>query len=169
MKKSIWELLKPYCATIMIWNLYFKGTLTYENRSVPKIYTSLFRVGFLSGYPIARKNPDLGNKKFPGYPEDLAKFRGLKSRDSKIPESRGSVKNPGNYQTILKNFRWSENRKNPKFFKGFSNFRDLSGFSGFFDSAKNKKTRSRNWDSGLGIPKKIHPRANSVSYSRIWK
>ena len=153
MKKSIWELLKPYCATIMIWNLYFKGTLTYENRSVPKIYTSLFRVGFLSGYPIARKNPDLGNKKFPGYPEDLAKFRGLKSRDSKIPESRGSVKNPGNYQTILKNFRWSENRKNPKFFKGISNF----------DLAQNEKSRKSHFFIHIGYPDKKPTLVNNNS------
>ena len=52
----------------------------------------LIRGGFLSGYPIPEKNPDPGDKKFPGYPE------GEKSR--KTPESRGFSKNPDSQKIV---------------------------------------------------------------------
>ena len=44
-----------------------------------KNYKFDFRVGFLSGYPIPRKDPDLGDKKFPWYPEgQKSRIQGIK-------------------------------------------------------------------------------------------
>ena len=77
------------------------------------------RGGFLSGYPIARKNPDPRDKKSLGYPEGKKsripdiKIPRLKNPNpgDKNPETEKKITNPGDLPKIPGIFR--KCRKNP--------------------------------------------------------
>ena len=113
------------------------------------------RVGFLSGYPIPRKNPISGIKN----PRDIPKLKNPESREfwlspgdknpetqknletKKNPEPRALLKIPGIFIKFRKKSRWSENRDfgifgilHSGFFRGLKipiPIPGISGFSGF--------------------------------------
>ena len=130
------------------------------------------RVGFLSGYPIPRKNsdPEGTKSRIPGIktpnpgdknptiktsPESRGFFE---KTEDKNPETKKNLKSRGLKSRDLKNPESRDKNPDSRFFTGdfFEIFKSRSRSPGFLNFSIQPKIK-KSW-SGFGFPKKSHPK-----------